>query len=94
MPRYLVERDFGHITEEEFDEAAARYEMIGASHFPDIAWQSTQVCCGDDGVTKAYCVYEAPSARRVQEHTDRAGGGEITRVLEIVGTLTPDGATV
>jgi hypothetical protein len=94
MPRYLVERDFGHITEDEFHEAAARYELVGAEQFPDLEWQSTQVCSGEDGVTKAYCIYEAPSAQRLQEHTDRAGGGEITRILEVVGTLTPDGAKV
>jgi Protein of unknown function (DUF4242) len=94
MPRYLVERDFGHITEAEFDEAAARYDMVGAQEFPDIAWQGTQVCSGGDGTTKAYCVYEAPSAERLQEHTDQAGRGEITRILEVVGTLSPEGAAL
>ena len=94
MPRYLVERDFGHITEDEFEEATARFAMIGQKHFPEIKWHSTQVCSGDNGTTRAYCIYEAPSAEQLYEHTDHVGSGVIVAILEVVGTLTPESAAV
>jgi hypothetical protein len=90
MPRYLIERDFGSIGEDEMQEIAARSKVTGAEHFPDIVWEHSHVCSDDAGAVKGFCVYSAPSAELLQEHADRVGGHVVTRIYEIVGDLTPD----
>jgi hypothetical protein len=89
MPRYVIERDFGSIGEDEMQEIAARSKLTGIEQFQDISWEHSHVCSGDGGAIKSFCVYAAPSAERLQEHADRVGGHEVTRIYEIVGDITP-----
>jgi hypothetical protein len=89
MPRFVIERDFGRISEEEMQEAAARSKLTLAEHFDDITWEHSHVCAGSDGAIKSFCVYEAPSSTRLQEHADAAGGHLVTNIYEVVGDITP-----
>jgi hypothetical protein len=89
MPRFVVERDFGMVSEDEMQEVAARFKAVTAEHFPDIHWERTHVCADDDGAIKSFCVYTAPSTDRLQEHADHVGGHTLT-IYEIVGDLTPE----
>ena len=89
MARYVIERDFGRISEEEMQEVAARSKLTGTEHFPDIIWEHSHVCTDADGTIKSFCVYEAPSTGRLQEHADAVGGHVVTRIYEIVGDITP-----
>lgn len=89
MPRYVIERDFGSVDEDELQEVAARSRITGERDFPDIRWEHSHVCSdGADGI-KSFCVYSAPSPDRLQEHADLVGGHEVTRIYEIVGDLAP-----
>ena len=90
MPRYVIERDFGQVGEEEMQEVAARSKATGIESFPDITWEHSHVCSGADGAVKSFCVYSAPSDQRLREHADRVGGHVVTNVYEIVGDITPD----
>lgn len=90
MPRFMVERDLGVVSEEEMQEIAARSRVMQAKQFPDIGWEGSHVCSDDGGAVKAFCVYAAPSPERLREHTDSVGGLVITRIYEIVGELSPD----
>ncbi|HEX5910897.1 MAG TPA: nickel-binding protein [Thermoleophilaceae bacterium] len=90
MPRYVIERDFGQVSEDDLQEVAARSKMTAIDHFPDIRWEHSHVCAGDDGAVKSFCVYEAPGADRLREHADQVGGHEVISVYEIVGDLTPE----
>lgn len=90
MPRYVIERDFGKVSEDEMQEVAAKSKITGSDHFPDIRWEHSHVCAGDDGAIKSFCVYEAPGTDRLQEHADRVGGHEVTRIYEIVGDINPE----
>ncbi len=90
MPRYVIERDFGKVSDDELQEVAARSKLTGSDHFPDIRWEHSHVCAGDDGAIKSFCVYSAPSTDRLQEHADRVGGHVVTRIYEIVGDIMPD----
>ena len=78
MPRYVIERDFGKVSEDEMQEVAAKSKVTGSDHFPDIRWEHSHVVADDDGAIKSFCVYEAPSTDRLQEHADRVGGHEVT----------------
>ena len=90
MPRFIVERDCEAVTEEGLLEIRARARIVGEEHFPDIVWKESRVCANDDGSFKSFCVYEAPSAERLREHTDWVPGMVLLAVHEIVGELTPD----
>jgi hypothetical protein len=90
MPRYVVETDFGRISEEEMQEVAARRSLLGAEHFPDINWEGSRVCTDAAGSIKSFCVYEAPDAGRLQQHTDLVGDNLVSRMFEIVGDIDPE----
>jgi len=86
VPRYVIERDFGLVGEEEMQEVAARSKATGIEHFPDIEWEHSHVCSDEKGAIKSFCVYSAPSVERLREHAERVGGHVVTNVFEIVGT--------
>jgi len=90
MPRYVIERDFGQVSEDDLQEVAARSKVTASEHFPDIRWEHSHVCAGDDGTVKSFCVYEAPNVERLQEHAHQVGSHDVISVLEIVGDLTPE----
>ena len=90
MQRFVIERDFGLVAEEEMQEIAARSKAMGVEHFPDISWEHSHVCSDDRGAIKSFCVYSAPSAARLREHADRVGGHTVTQLYEIVGDITPE----
>ena len=94
MPRFVVERDFGKIGEEEMQEVAARLGTTLREHFPGIRWERSHVCTAGDGAIKSFCVYSAPSSEQLQDHADRVGGHDVHRIYEIVGDVTPEEVTV
>jgi hypothetical protein len=90
MPRYMIERDFGRISETEMQEVAARSKLAGVEHFSDIKWFHSHVCTDSGGAIRSFCVYEAPSTERLQDHADMVGGHVVTRIYEIVGEIAPE----
>jgi hypothetical protein len=90
VPRYVIERDFGQVDEDEMQEVAYRSKVIGVEQFPDIRWEHSHVCSDADGGIKSFCIYNAPDADRLREHADRLGGHVVSRVYEIVGDVNPD----
>lgn len=94
MPRYVIERDFGKVSEDEMQAVAARSKVTGRDHFPDITWEHSHVCTGDDGAIKSFCVYSAPSTDRLQEHADSVGGHVVTRIYAVLGDITQEGVKI
>ncbi len=94
MPRYVVERDFGLVGEDEMQEFAARSKATGIEQFPDIRWEHSHVCSDDGGAIKSFCVYAAPSPDQLHEHADRVGGHLVTKIYEIVGDITSEEVTL
>jgi uncharacterized protein DUF4242 len=90
VPRYVIERDFGQVGEDEMQEVAARSKAIGVEHFPDIQWEHSHVCSDDSGAIRSFCVYTAPAQERLREHAEQIGGHVVTQIYEIVGDITPD----
>lgn len=91
MPRYVIERDFGLVGEEDMEEVVARARAVEADEFQDVVWEHSHVCSAEDGAIKSFCVYSAPSGERLHEHAERVGRHTITSLYEIVGDLTPAG---
>jgi hypothetical protein len=72
MPRFLIERALGDVTEAQVDAAAEVSRQVRADQFPDIEWEHSHVVRTADGLT-SYCIYAAPTAERVRDHAAAAG---------------------
>lgn len=72
MPRYLIHRVLGDVSEDELEAAAEEARRVRAERFPEIEWEHSHVVRTDDGLT-SYCVYSAPSAQHVRDHAAAAG---------------------
>jgi hypothetical protein len=89
MPRYMIERSFGDITDEEMLAAAVRSDKVKQDRFPDVTWEHSHVCVEEDGSITTFCVYDAPSEELVREHAAAFGGHVISRLYEIADDVTP-----
>lgn len=69
MPRYVIERSVGTLTEDELEAAARRSKEV-ADGMPGVVWIRSFV---SDAAGKIYCEYDAPDKEAVREHARRAG---------------------
>lgn len=69
MPRYVIERSVGTLTEDELEAAARRSKEV-ADGMPGVVWIRSFV---SDAAGKIYCEYDAPDREAVREHARRAG---------------------
>ena len=89
MPRYVVERDFEPISEEEMQEVMSAATATKREHFPQVEWEHTHVCQGTEGGIKAFCVYTAPSAQILYDHAQTIEVPSTHRVYELIGDIDP-----
>jgi Protein of unknown function (DUF4242) len=87
MPRYLIRRALGDVTDAELEAAADVSRRVRVDQFPDVEWEHSHVVRTPDGLT-SYCVYAAPTADRVRDHA-AAAGLPADDVHEIVHELLP-----
>ncbi len=82
MPKYIIARTVGQISEEELEAAAVR-SLEALDRMPDVRWIRSYYSA-EEG--KIYCEYEAPSVELIFEHAQMAGlpvdRAEIVRELE------------
>jgi hypothetical protein len=82
MPKYIVFRTVGTLTEEEIEAAGVR-SVEALDLIPEVRWIRSYYSA-EEG--KIYCEYEAPSAELILEHAQRAGipfdHAEVVRELE------------
>jgi Protein of unknown function (DUF4242) len=88
MPRYLIERVYGHAEEEAMQNIGLRSKELTMDSLPDVTWEHSHVVVDESGI-KSYCVYEAPDEERIREHASRVGGHTVTWVHEIAQDVTP-----
>jgi hypothetical protein len=88
VPRYLVERHLGEITEEAVHAAAEAGTELRERDFPHIGWERSHVVRADGGL-RAYCVYSAPDPETIRVYSARAGL-PVDRIDEIRLDLVPD----
>lgn len=69
MPRYLLFRTVGNVTDEAV-EAESRGSIAAADEIPGVRWIRSYYSAQEG---KIYCEYEAPSIELLFEHARRAG---------------------
>ena len=89
MPRYVIERFFDRITDDDMLAASVRSDRMISERFPEITWEHSHVVADDDGAITTFCVYEAPSTAMIEEHAEAFGSHTIRGVYEIVEDVTP-----
>jgi hypothetical protein len=72
MPRYVIQRTLGTVSDEELEAAAENSRRVREADFPEIVWEHSHVVHVGDGL-KTYCVYSAPDAQMVRDHAAAAG---------------------
>ncbi len=68
MPKYIIARTVGEISEEEIEAAALR-SLEALDRIPDVRWIRSYYSA-EEG--KIYCEYEAPSVELIFEHAQMA----------------------
>jgi ligand-binding SRPBCC domain-containing protein len=89
MPRYVVERKFGAISDDDMLAAAALSDQLITERFPEIDWEHSHIVATDEGEIVTYCVYGAPSEAMIREHSEAFGSHTISNIFEIVDDVTP-----
>lgn len=89
MPRYVIERNFGEISDDDMLAAAARSGEMIEERFPEITWEHSHIVATDAGEIVTFCIYGAPSEQMIREHADAFGSHTITNVYELVDDVTP-----
>jgi hypothetical protein len=85
MPRYLIERHVGEISEKELEAAAAR-SLAALRDMSGITWIKSHVSAAEG---KIFCEYEAVDEQRILEHARRASL-PADKITEIRLTISPD----
>jgi hypothetical protein len=67
VPRYLIRRVLGNVSDAEPEAAADVSRRVHVDQFPDIEWEHSHVVRTSEGLT-SYCVHAAPNAERVRDH--------------------------
>ena len=89
MPRYVIERNFGEISDDDMLAASALSGELIDERFPEITWEHSHVVATDDGEIVTFCIYGAPSESMIREHAEAFGSHTITNVYELVDDVTP-----
>lgn len=92
MPRYLIERAWDPMEEEELAAKAALSKRILTQdrQFSQIVWEHSHVVMDEDGQLKSFCVYSSPDAKLIREHAVMIGDHRVDGIYEIGGDISPD----
>ena len=89
MPRYLIERTFDDMDEEELSQVGQRSADIIRADFPEITWEHSHVVVDAEGTVKSYCVYAGPDEETIRRHAKMLGRHEVGSIYEIGGDISP-----
>jgi len=84
MPRYLIERTVGQMTQEQLDAAGHKSNEVLAG-MPEVTWVRSYVSQQEG---KIFCEYDAPDEEAIREHARRAGF-PCDRISEIAVEISP-----
>ncbi len=91
MPRYLIERVWSPLEEEEMEAKGALSKRVLTENpqFSPIVWEHSHVVMGEDGQLKSFCVYSSPNTELIREHAALLGDHTIWGIYEIGGDISP-----
>jgi hypothetical protein len=92
MPRYLVERSWNTIDEEEMAAKGPLSKRILTEdeQFSRVSWEHSHMVMDEDGQLKSYCVYSSPNTELIREHATLLGDHLVTGIYEIGGDISPE----
>ncbi len=92
MPRYLIERVWDPLDEEETAATGPRSKRILSENeqFSDVVWEHSHVVMDEEGTLKTYCVYSSPNTNLLREHAALLGDHCVQNIYEIGGDVSPD----
>jgi hypothetical protein len=85
VPRYIIERVVGTLTQEEL-ESAARKSIEVIDGMEGVVWIKSYI---SEVEGKIYCEYEAPNVEAIREHARRAGL-PADKISEVKLEVSPD----
>jgi Protein of unknown function (DUF4242) len=91
MPRYLIERVWDPMKEEELASRGALSKRILTEdeQFSQIVWEHSHIVMDEDGQMKSFCVYSSPNTELIREHAEKLGDHTIWGIYEIGGDISP-----
>jgi hypothetical protein len=89
MGRYVIERNFGAISDDDMLAAAVKSDAVASERFPEIVWEHSHIVMGDDVEVLTFCIYGAPTEEMIREHAEAFGSHTITRIYELLDDVTP-----
>jgi len=92
MPRYLIERTWDDMQEEEMAAKGRLSKQVLTENpqFSPIVWEHSHVVMDEDGQVKSFCVYSSPNTELIREHAALVGDHTIWGIYEIGGDISPD----
>jgi hypothetical protein len=90
VPKFLIDRNFSKITEDELGEFAKNSKRLAIERFHDVIWHHSHVVIDPDGIVHTFCVYSAPSESRIREHAAAFGGHSIDWISVIADEVDPE----
>jgi Protein of unknown function (DUF4242) len=91
MPRFLIERAWNALEEEEMAAKGPLSKRILTEdeQFSAVAWEHSHVVMGDDGLLRSFCIYSSPNTELIEEHSKLLGDHMIKGIYEIGGDISP-----
>jgi uncharacterized protein DUF4242 len=90
VPKFLIDRNFSKITEDELGEFAKNSKRLAIEQFNDVIWHHSHVVIDPDGIVHTFCIYSAPNESRIREHGAAFGGHQIDSISVIAGDVDPE----
>jgi hypothetical protein len=92
MPRYLIERVWDSLEEEEMAAKGSQSKHIldDRQEFSAVTWHHSHMVMDEDGQLKSFCVYTAPNTAVLWDHSALLGDHKIQSIYEIGGDISPD----
>jgi hypothetical protein len=92
MPRYLVERAWTALEEEEMTQKGSLSKSILMENpqFSPVTWEHSHVVMDEDGQLKSFCVYSSPNTELIREHALLLGDHMVNGIYEIGGDISPE----
>ena len=85
MPRYIIERNVGTISQEDLETTSKKSKEVMAT-IPGMVWIRSYYSAAEG---KIYCEYEAPNPKVILEHA-RLTGLPADKISEITLEISPD----
>ena len=91
MPRYVVERAWTALEEEEMaSKGALSKRILGENEqFSPVTWEHSHVVMDEHGQLKSFCVYSSPNTELIREHAALLGDHTVSGIYEIGGDISP-----